>query len=433
MAALEGSRDSVLANEIVVGLLPVWIVLNKLLGLYDRDAKVLFKSTLDEFPRIAVSIIVGSSALFVVVPTVSGLQVQPAAMLVFQTIALMTVPLFRTTLRAAYERRADGELCLVVGAGQVARSLADLLPTSTGRGTRIMGYVDTPADGASGKNLDIPRLGEVADFGHVCMEHGVSRIILVASSLPGDQLLPLVGAAQHLSLKVSVVADGLETMTAGELEQTGDVTLLALRGLSRPRSSLWLKRAIDSFGAAAGLVLLSPLLALIALAVKLTSPGPVLFVQRRIGYQNKPFRLYKFRTMRVGADALKPSLQRLNEASPPMFKLALDPRVTPLGRWLRRYCLDELPQLWNVLRGEMSLVGPRPLVPEEDSCVVGLHRTRLGLMPGLTGPWQVRGRTAIPFEEMLALDYTYVAHWSLWHDIKLLIRTAPIVFGGKGY
>jgi lipopolysaccharide/colanic/teichoic acid biosynthesis glycosyltransferase len=142
--------------------------------------------------------------------------------------------------------------------------------------------------------------------------------------------------------------------------------------------------------------------------------------------------MLKFRTMRDGADELKEELRHLNEADGPMFKIADDPRLTPVGGFLRRYSLDELPQLWNVLRGEMSLVGPRPLVPDESEHVLGRHRARLDLMPGVTGPWQVMGRTAIPFAEMVKLDYLYVAEWSLWNDVKLLLRTIQVVLEGSG-
>jgi lipopolysaccharide/colanic/teichoic acid biosynthesis glycosyltransferase len=143
--------------------------------------------------------------------------------------------------------------------------------------------------------------------------------------------------------------------------------------------------------------------------------------------------MIKFRTMHTGAKALRQSLAHLNEATSPIFKIARDPRVTPVGRLLRRFSLDELPPLWNVPRGEMSLVGPRPLVPDEDDHVLGRHRARLEIKPGLTGPWQVMGRTAIPFSEMVKLDYLYLAERSLWNDLKLLIRTAPVVLSGRGH
>jgi lipopolysaccharide/colanic/teichoic acid biosynthesis glycosyltransferase len=152
-----------------------------------------------------------------------------------------------------------------------------------------------------------------------------------------------------------------------------------------------------------------------------------------VGRENREFSIFKFRTMIDGASDMKPDLAHLNEMDGPMFKIADDPRVTPLGRWLRKTSIDELPQLLNVLVGDMSLVGPRPLVPSEDVHVIGRHRERLDLTPGLTGPWQVLGRTAIPFQEMTKLDYLYVAEWSLWNDVKLLLRTAPAVFQGRGH
>ncbi len=157
------------------------------------------------------------------------------------------------------------------------------------------------------------------------------------------------------------------------------------------------------------------------------------FKQRRVGRANREFQMLKLRTMVDGADAMKADLAHLNEVpGGTMFKIDLDPRVTPVGRFLRASSLDELPQLINVLRGEMSLVGPRPLVPEEDDNVIGWHRARLELTPGLTGPWQVMGRNQIPFHEMVKLDYLYVSEWSLWNDITLLLRTLPVVLGRRG-
>jgi lipopolysaccharide/colanic/teichoic acid biosynthesis glycosyltransferase len=189
---------------------------------------------------------------------------------------------------------------------------------------------------------------------------------------------------------------------------------------------------MDIVGSALLLLVFAPAMLAIALAIKVSSGGPVLFSQVRVGRANRRFRMFKFRTMIVGADALKGDLEHLNEAPYPLFKIADDPRVTRVGRVIRRLSLDELPQLWNVLRGDMSLVGPRPLVPAEDEQVIGWHRARLDISPGLTGQWQVMGRTAIPLSEMVKLDYRYIADWSLWNDLKLLVRTAPVVLLRRG-
>ena len=188
---------------------------------------------------------------------------------------------------------------------------------------------------------------------------------------------------------------------------------------------------MDIVGATVGLLLFSPLIALVAVAVKLDSKGSVLFKQERIGRRGRPFRLLKFRSMVPGAERQVEELFEQSE-DPHWLKLEHDPRITRVGRALRLASLDELPQLWNVLKGDMSLVGPRPLVGTEDASVSGWARTRLDLAPGITGMWQVLGRTSIPFEEMVKLDYLYVTNWSLWLDVKLLLRTLPVVVGRRG-
>src|SRR5262249_22987443 len=175
----------------------------------------------------------------------------------------------------------------------------------------------------------------------------------------------------------------------------------------------------------------APLFALLAVVIRLDSRGPAVYRQTRIGRDGEPFTMWKLRTMVDGADAMKPSLQTLNEADG-LFKIAEDPRVTRVGRRLRRFSLDELPQLVNVLRGEMSLVGPRPLVRDDDARITGLDRRRLQLTPGMTGPWQILGSARVPLQEMIKLDYLYVAGWSLWVDVTILLRTIPYVLARRG-
>jgi lipopolysaccharide/colanic/teichoic acid biosynthesis glycosyltransferase len=209
------------------------------------------------------------------------------------------------------------------------------------------------------------------------------------------------------------------------------ITVLGLNPLTLTRSSRVLKRFMDIVGAMVGLLLFSPVVAMVAVAVKLDHKGSVLFKQERIGRRGRPFRLLKFRTMVSGAERQVEELFEQSE-DPHWLKLDHDPRVTRVGRVLRLTSLDELPQLWNVLSGDMSLVGPRPLIETEDAAVSGWARTRLDLAPGITGLWQVLGRTSIPFEEMVKLDYLYVTNWSLWLDVKLLLRTFPVVLHRRG-
>jgi len=192
------------------------------------------------------------------------------------------------------------------------------------------------------------------------------------------------------------------------------------------------KLAFDVVGALLVIAVLAPVWLVIALLIKADSPGPILFRQRRIGRDGQPFSMLKFRTMVDGADAHKPALLHLNEAAEGLFKIDGDPRVTRIGSWLRATCLDELPQLLQVITGKMSLVGPRPLVPEEDARIVGSQRRRLQMRPGMTGVWQVRGASTIPISSMVELDSDYVESWSLWRDIKLIAVTASLVLLRKG-
>jgi lipopolysaccharide/colanic/teichoic acid biosynthesis glycosyltransferase len=193
-----------------------------------------------------------------------------------------------------------------------------------------------------------------------------------------------------------------------------------------------MKRAFDVVGALLLIALLAPAWLAIALLVKLDSPGPILFRQRRIGRDGQPFSMLKFRTMVDGADFHKPALLHLNEAADGLFKIHSDPRVTRIGNRLRATCLDELPQLLNVITGQMSLVGPRPLVPEEDAKIRGSQRRRLQMRPGMTGAWQVAGASTVPISEMVELDSGYVEGWSLWSDVKLMAVTASLVLLRKG-
>jgi exopolysaccharide biosynthesis polyprenyl glycosylphosphotransferase len=424
-----------LSQRLVLGAaVPCWIVMNKLLGLYDRDANLIHKSTLDELPRIALSVVLGTSLVFMLSQPLLGFESDRLQAFTFVAFALATMPAFRGLTRSWVVHRFPPERAVIVGSGFVASLLARKIAVHPEYGVELVGFVDVPHPEHENGNGHAADLGGLEHFDDICREFCVDRVVIAFSSLDHEELIGVIRTAKALNLKISVVPRLFEVIGHSvEVDQLEGMTLLGLRGLTRTRSSLVLKRAIDFTGAALGLLLASPLLVVIAIAVKLDSRGPIVFTQERIGRRNRPFRMVKFRTMVDGADALKEQLAHLNESVAPMFKISDDPRVTPVGRFLRRFSLDELPQLWNVLRGEMSLVGPRPLVPSEDDHVIGYHRERLDITPGLTGPWQVLGRTTIPFQDMVKLDYLYVAEWSLWNDIKLLIRTAPVIFRANGH
>ena len=210
--------------------------------------------------------------------------------------------------------------------------------------------------------------------------------------------------------------------------------VVSLPSMQFSRTVRFLKRTFDIVASGAGLLLISPILAVSAIAIKLDSKGPVFFRQARHGRGGREFRIVKFRTMVADAEAQRLAMAHLNqmEGGGPLFKMADDPRITRVGAFLRKWSIDELPQLWNVLRGEMSLVGPRPFVVHESEQITGWASRRLETTPGITGLWQVLGRNDIPFEEMVKLDYVYVTNWSLWWDIKILVQTLPVVLARRG-
>ncbi len=417
----------------LLAALPLWVLLNKLLGLYDRDDKLIHKSTLDELPQIVHSLTVGALAVFTFGGALLPDTVEPqrASAALFWVFAVVSVPCARAFGRHWIRVRFAPERCLIVGSGGVAQVMARKLGSHPEYGMELVGFLDSEKTRRPART-PLPMLGTVEHFDAICREHGIERVIVAFAAASNDETLGIIRAAKRAQIKITIVPRLFEIIGHSVVvDEVEGMTVLSLRGLSRSKSSLMLKRAIDLIGAGIGLLLLSPVLAAIALAVKLDSRGPVFFRQPRMG-RNREFHMLKFRSMVVGADAMKHDLLHLNEADGPMFKIERDPRVTRVGRFLRKTSLDELPQLWNVLRGEMSLVGPRPLVLDEDEQIIGWHRTRLELTPGLTGPWQVAGRTIVPFEEMVKMDYLYVAEWSLWNDIRLLLRTIPVVAFGRG-
>ena len=266
-------------------------------------------------------------------------------------------------------------------------------------------------------------------------EHSVNGVILSTRHTHFDRAEAVVQACEIEGVEAWLVADFFKTeISRTRLDDFYGRPMLVFR--SAPETS-WqgvVKQAVDFAGALVMLAALAIPLAFVALLVKLTSPGPVLFRQSRSGLNGSPFTIYKFRTMVTNAEQIKHELEAMNEMQGPVFKITKDPRITPIGKWLRKFSVDELPQLFNVLRGEMSLVGPRPLPVDEIRRISDLaHRRRLSVKPGLTCLWQISGRNQIhDFKDWVRLDLEYIDNWSLWLDFKILLRTVPVVFGGTG-
>ena len=410
-----------------LGLPVVVILVAKLYGLYDRDELLVRKTTLDEAPTLfqaatlyALGLLLAHDVL--VTGDVTSTQVITLWALIFAGSILL-----RVVARACSRRFTPDERCVLVGDAGARRRLEPKL-TGPSTGAIMVDHVTLETDGGgSGPSIlsrdEIHRLVEA---------HDAHRVIVAPGGIGGDEVLDVIGAVKECGARVSVLPRLMEVVGSSvQFDHLGGVTLLGVHRFGLSRSSRIIKRTLDLFVAFAGWVVIAPLFGAIALAVALGSRGPVFFRQTRVGRNGRRFEMLKFRTMVVDAHEQRGELHALNETEG-LFKMADDPRVTGVGRLLRRLSLDELPQLWNVLRGEMSLVGPRPLVVAEDELIVGRHRRRLQLKPGMTGQWQVLGSSRPALQEMLTIDYLYAANWSLWLDLKILARTVPHILGRRG-
>lgn len=316
---------------------------------------------------------------------------------------------------------------LIIGAGTLGRKLAAHMSEDPACRRVVMGFLDD--DEPIGGDVH----GRVEDLARIARANFIDEIILTAPQRP-DVARRSIREARRNQIDVKIVPDlfGFEPDDPLVFERFGNVPVLTLRAEQMPVFRMFLKRTVDAVSAAVALALASPLLAFIALVIKLESPGPVLYQAQRVGLKGRRFWCYKFRTMDAGADKLKEQLRARNERQGPFFKMADDPRITRAGRILRRYSLDELPQLWNVVRGEMSLVGPRPH-PLDDFERYDLgDLQRLDVPPGLTGLWQVTARRDPSFERGLALDLEYIRSWTLWSDFQILYKTVSVVLHGSG-
>jgi exopolysaccharide biosynthesis polyprenyl glycosylphosphotransferase len=331
-------------------------------------------------------------------------------------------------------RRGIGvDRVLIVGAGEAGRRLMRIIVAQPELGYSLVGYIDDdPGKAAVGLGR-IPGLGTLETLSRIVSELGVNEVVVTLPWMYHRKILAILSECQRLGVHARIVPD-LFRMSFSEVDvrELNGVPLLSVRAPAIRGADRAVKRAIDLLAASLLLLVLSPFLALIGLAVRLDSKGPILYGQERLGAGGRPFRIIKFRTMRVGAEEEQEKLRSKNEATGPLFKMRNDPRVTSVGRLLRRTSIDELPQLYNVVRGEMSLVGPRPPIPSEVKEYLEWHRKRLAVAPGMTGLWQISGRSDVTFDEMVLLDLYYIENWSLSLDFSILLRTIPRMLFGRG-
>ena len=423
IAALLASVSLVILSESEVGqlawsvvFLPAWIVIAKLLGLYDRDETTFRPLTVDEIPNVVLWALVGTFGLFALLGLTPVGRPDSSGAIIAGAVAASVALALRAFVRWGWRRATPTEQVAVIGSAGDADAFKrklDLFPDLH------MAVVEQWSfDGRA------PDLAELAV---------IDRVVIAPESLDEVDVSEAVEVLRARGIPVSIVAPrGAVFGPAVHLDHIAELSILQYRKRDPARSTLLLKRALDVVLSAVALVLLVPLFAVVALAIVLDSGRPVFFSQRRAGQDGRPFTMRKFRTMVQEAEELLPSLVRLDELAEPVFKIEHDPRVTRVGRWLRRWSIDELPQLVNVLRGEMSLVGPRPEQVELVDQYTPAQRARLIVKPGLTGPMQVYGRGALDLGERIAVEEDYIENLSLGRDVRILAMTLSAVVRGEG-
>lgn len=415
-------------------IVPIWGFLTGFYGLYRRDRVGADNATLDEIWPIFHCVTVASWLVFVVTQLTPLADLHGGHMAAFWAMAVVAVPTSRSLVRGALRRRATlKQNAVVVGAGLVGQEIARKIMRQPSYGLELVGFVDQNPLPLHHELADVPVLGSTENLAEILERNGIEHVVL-AFTADHEAGLDVVRVCNELGVQVDIVPRLFEVV--GSRAAVYSLEGTPLMGLTPPVlgvSHRLAKRTMDIVGATLGLIVLSPMFLATAVAIKLSGKGPIFFRQTRIGRGQRPFTIVKFRTMVVDAEERKHEVAHLNahrdRGDNRMFKIPDDPRVTRVGRFLRRTSIDEFPQLWNVLRGEMSLVGPRPLIPHEHQFVNDWGLRRLDLTPGLTGLWQVCGRSEVTFSQMLVLDYLYVTNWSLWEDVTLIMRTVPALLG----
>jgi exopolysaccharide biosynthesis polyprenyl glycosylphosphotransferase len=412
----------------------VWLAVFTGYHLYENDNLRISVSSFDEVRDLFHAMLAGSLAYLILSQGVNFFfdwwvytAVEAA---LFLSGALVIVPIVRGSIRSwLLPRVMKPRRALIVGSGPEARLVQRKIEAHPEYGLEVVGFLD-----GDDPETPSPILGRPDEVAEIVDRYEIDRVLLASSVGSHEATLDLVRAVRRPDVQVSIVPRFFEIFTShSTLDDIEGMPVVTLPPIRLGRSARVLKRSTDIVASGLALLLLAPVLALISLLIRLDSKGPALYRQPRRGRLGSTFEIVKFRTMRVGAEQQRSDVLHMNEVDGPLFKIkGVDPRVTRIGSFLRRTSLDELPQLWNVLKGEMSLVGPRPFVVYEADLITGWATRRLDMTPGITGLWQVLGRNDIPFEEMTKLDYLYVTNWSVWWDFKILCQTIPVVLGRRG-
>jgi exopolysaccharide biosynthesis polyprenyl glycosylphosphotransferase len=422
---LERTDISVLLG---VGLV-AWVFLGTALCLY--DARFADREALDDVALMAIQVM-GVTVALLLTRLVMGSESWIVTLSMFPPLVLPSVVLLRLyVFRRLSVKEEPLDEVLILGVGTMGRMTGEDLGARHRR--KVIGYLGFSTETAT-EAPNAPVLGTVKELEHVLCTVPVDEVYIAGNVLKHSaEMQAAIKVCENLGVPFALPAYHFRFDRARPIgdPSLSDGYLHFLTHAFQPHQ-MALKRMFDIVSSAAALVALSPLLLGVALGVKLTSRGPIFFKQKRVGLHGKPFYMLKFRSMVVNAEELKARLEALNEQTGPVFKMKNDPRITRIGRFIRKYSIDELPQLLNVLRGEMSVVGPRPPIPSEVEKYAAWQRRRLSVRPGLTCIWQVSGRNQISFEQWMYLDMQYIDHWSLKKDIDLILKTVPVVITGSG-
>lgn len=437
-SAGRGDRLGTAEEVALLGLaLPTWLVLAKARGLYDRDRTRADYSTPDEIAALAQLITFGSWIVLVAAYLI-GLHLYLPRAILFWLLALVLLVAGRAITRTAARRaRPYIQRTVIVGAGEVGQLVARKVLDQPHSGIELVGFVDAEPRERPAELEQVPVLGPPARIRDLVDHYEVDRVVVAFSRDVDEQTLALVRDIRDREIQIDIVPRLFDSLgPRATLHTIAGFPLVNLPEASLSSSALFVKRVFDFMGSLLLLVLLAPMFALVALLIKLDSPGPVFYRQERLGLHGRPFKILKFRTMRIDADehlarliATDPELRREYEAN---HKLARDPRVTRVGSVLRRTSIDELPQILNVLWGEMSLVGPRPIVEAERRRYRDDASRLIDLPPGMTGYWQISGRSNVSYAERVRLDMAYVRNWSLGLDLLILAKTVRALLSGQG-
>jgi len=414
---------------LILFILPIWSLVLYWSGAY----RVAYKpSVFKEVVRLASAVAVSTAMLSAVVFLTKSVYLSRLFMVTFAALDLVALIGGRVVIYLAgstlFRTRMNRRNVVVVGDHERAREFAELIRRHKNWGLRFIGFI---SESDAQRATDV--LGPLSGIQRLVGEHCVDEVIFAVSRERVGELEDVFLMLEDLGVNARLMLDIFPHMIARvHMDELDGIPLLTFTTLPTNDIALFLKRLFDVAASFSLLVLLSPILAFCAVVIRLTSPGPVIFTQDRCGINGRLFSMYKFRSMYVHSEEAAQGLRDENEMDGPVFKIKKDPRVTPFGRLMRRMSIDELPQLYNVLRGDMSMVGPRPPVPDEVARYERWQRRRLSMKPGLTCIWQVSGRNRIQFHEWMKLDLQYIDNWSLWLDIKIIFKTIPAVLSGKG-